>query len=158
MNYCQHCGAMNRSGAKFCARCGQGITAVPTPSFTPSSSPRTNHRNRNTLLFGGGLIFLVLLIIVGWGIWDREPAAPDATAEDAGSVLVVPPTFTPTPPRNAPQTPANAPVGDAEAKPTSTPGPTPTRGPLKIPGTDIEVPRITDGEEIQIGREIAAEV
>lgn len=156
MNYCPHCGATNRSGAKFCARCGRSITAVSIPPLTPP--PLASHRNRNTLLFGGGLIFFVLLIIAGWGIWGREPAAPGVTVEAAGSVVVVPPTFTPTPPRNASPTPANAPVGDAEANPTPTPGPTPTRGPLKIPGTDIEVPRITDGEEIQIGREIAAEV
>lgn len=157
MNQCPHCGANNRPGAKFCVRCGQGITAVPTPPFKPPSPP-ASHRNRNTLFFGGGFIFLILLIIAGWGIWGREPAASDVTAEDAGSVTVVLPTFTPTPSHNDTATPANTPADDTDVKPTFTPGPTPTRGPLKIPGTDIEVPRITDEEEIEIGREVAAEV
>ncbi len=158
MNQCRHCGATNRPGAKFCARCGQGITAVPTPSFTPPSPLRANQRNRNTLFLGGGFILLVLLIITSWRIWGRESTTLDIIIEDTGSVVVVPPTFTPTPSRNDTPTPANAPADDKEVKPTSTPGPTPTRGPLKIPGTDIEVPRITDEEEIEIGREIAAEV
>jgi predicted Zn-dependent protease len=94
---------------------------------------------------------LLLLTVANWIM--REPEPQEIIITDSGSVIVSLPTDTPLP--TSTQISENAP------RIKTTPAPmeaTPTRSPLKIPGTDIEVPRITDEEEIEIGREIAAEV
>jgi serine/threonine protein phosphatase PrpC len=39
---CPECGAENAEGAKFCDRCGQGLSAMPVSSFRPSLPPLSN--------------------------------------------------------------------------------------------------------------------
>lgn len=146
MSQCHRCGAVNRPGVKFCTQCGQALTvAVPMPLPV--------NRRTALIVFTVGSIFLLLLLIwTSWALFFRESGGQSS---DAGSVTILLPTATLQ--HNNGQTPA-AEVMSSPAAPAQPLEPTPTLSPLKIPGTDIEVPRITDEEEVSIGREIAAEV
>lgn len=154
MSQCHRCGAVNRPEAKFCVRCGQGLTAVTPPA------------NRHTkTIFGGCLVILLLLSLICGSYILYIPETPETTiteiADSDSSVVISLPTDTPIPATSPPEnTPAPL-TTTPPLEPTTTappPKPTTTRSPLKIPGTDIEVPRITDEEEVDIGREVAAEV
>lgn len=151
MSQCHRCGTINRPKAKFCIRCGQGLTATSPPAASGTAVNPAIVRQSKTI-FGGLLVILLLLVLICGGIVTYTAETPEATAPeitDSDSVIISLTTVIPVPATSLPE---NAPATPPTIIPTS------TRFPLKIPGTDIEVPRITDEEEIDIGREIAAGV
>jgi predicted Zn-dependent protease len=107
------------------------------------------------LLLGGGLLLIVLFVVSGWALFLREEGdtavVQDPDSAETGSVTISLPTVAPQPEENRDDSPP--------VESTATPRlPEPTRTPLIIPGLDIEVPHISDKEEVDIGREVAAEV
>ena len=164
MNQCQHCGTVNRTGARFCARCGQGLSAGAAPAAPPA-----RRSGMPLLVMGGTAVLFLLLVVFVWALFLGQPTGQTdgvATTENGGSVTILLPTPTPQiiPTADlsaAEDTPTEPTANPLPLEPTATPlppEPTPTLAPLTIPGTDIEVPRITDEEEIDIGREIATNV
>lgn len=150
MSQCNQCGAINRPGARFCAVCGQGLTAVsPLPAPIPPASfpPPTPAKRRPypQIAIMIGILLVGALFGVGWLLSrDTSTGGGANSANDrneSGGVTV----------RLATPTPRSQERATAVA-------PTPTFTPLKIPGTNIEIPHISDEEEIEIGREVAAEV
>lgn len=137
---CHLCGEPNRPGANFCRRCGQPL--VPARRSFWSRHP--------WLAIGGGALVVLLLLVGVWLVLLRDSGLAVATPERA--------TVT----RASSTTTTVAIIEATEEGPvlvlTPSLGPAPTQGPLKIPGTDIQVPRLSEEEEIEIGQEIAREV
>jgi predicted Zn-dependent protease len=153
---CRYCQTPNRAGAKFCRQCGQLLPATPLPTQrTMGGWPLW------LPIAGGGLLLFLLLIVVSWRLLSSDPTATPGATETAVSAATIDPavptaTLDPAVP-TATLDPAATIAPTVETVPP-TAGPTPTLGPLTVPGTDIEVPRLTDEEEIEIGREVAADV
>jgi beta-barrel assembly-enhancing protease len=147
MVLCPYCRNASRPGAKFCSRCGQSLIGMsPAADPRPQSSPPP----KMIILYGGALTLLLLFALVVWALAKGDSGIAVAEVEPTRTLrLSATPPMTVTP---LPGTTAVAPG------PTASPAATATLGPLKIPGTDIEIPCITDEEEIEIGKEIAVEV
>ncbi len=162
MILCPSCRTQNRPGAKFCRGCGQALPLSPAGAYRQPavSLPGQSAARPKYLwpLLGAGLLLALLLLVAGsallwYGFLTSIPPTntPSAvivtdgptstvTTETSNSGVTIPPTETP---------PAVA---------VDSPTPTPTSGPLIIPGTDIEIPHLSDEDEIEIGREVAAEI
>jgi len=105
----------------------------------------TGAPQKHWLLLGGGLLLLFCFgLLVWWGIASGLPARLFSVGSDAPVAVG-----------------GNPPLPGATATnvaPAVTPGPAPTLEPLRIPGLDIELPRLSDAEEIEIGQEVARAV
>lgn len=145
---CQVCGAQNRPGVRFCSRCGKPLAAARAapagrlprvPGFFRRIKGKLATLNRKRLVFAwlGILSLAATLFLVAGAL--RDPA----------SVAGVDATSTP--------------EQGLRATVQSLPSLAPTAGPLATlvevvaPGGKIDIPRVSDEEEIEIGRESAAE-
>jgi predicted Zn-dependent protease len=140
MLQCPYCRNTARSGTRFCSRCGRPLATAVAP-------PQTATAYQQIALYGG-LAALVLLLVVGAWVLFRNGGSNEKDATEVASSTETPSLST---------TSVATPLTETVSSPIP-PETTPTLGPLRIPGTDIEVPRISDEEEIEIGREIAEQV
>ena len=170
MQYCQFCGVQNRDGAKFCIGCGRPFptqSAPPPPAAQPVQPIASKKPKLHPAVIAGGVMGLLMVCAIGavalFLLWDGERA-------DAEVVVVETAVYTPTPTDESgisielPSMPteiAPAATDIAEVIETIlTPQPEGEPIIIDIPFTDIEVelPRMSDAEEIEIGEEIARDV
>lgn len=139
---CPSCGAATRPQSRFCQKCGRAL-AGQAGAVTPQPRPA----RRPWLLLGGSLLLLLFLAPAVWWLLvsDQFSQVASNTGVPAATVAA-----------NTPVPAAGATATGAAAGAPPTPSPTPE--PLIIPGTDIELPRLSDAEEIAIGQEVAREV
>lgn len=165
---CSHCHSSNRPQAKFCARCGQSLAQQGSyQSEQPRNQPNAHHQPppariqppppatyRRNLVLGGGLLIVGCLLLLGlvWAFF-LQPTTTDETPllveEESSSVRITLATMTPPSIAVAVE---NGETGETAVTPT------PTLGPLQIPGTNIEIPRIDDEEEVAIGATVAEQI
>ncbi len=139
-----------RREARFCAKCGNPLS--------PTAKPVKNQGYFAPLLTLGAVVALVVIIVLLGGQWrsSRSIRASPISSE-------TPTNLTPTLQPQA-ATPPLAPRLDQATSiprqyPELTPSglPEPPRGTLSIPGLNVEIPRLSDQEEIEIGRQAARE-
>lgn len=146
MIYCQNCGAEAQTGNSTCPICGEPTNVQSTtahPSTEPTAEPTTKPPAGKRLVFGviaAGVAGFgcILLLAIGWLTVGRDLIAQ----------VTPPPTPTATP------VPAIIDVPDNELLPDELP----TLEALIIPGTNVEIPNLTEEAEIMIGREVADEL
>lgn len=63
-NECQHCRHQNPGRARFCGRCGQGLTAQSSESLNPLPGPRPRARSKRCC-GPSGFLFLLCLGAIG---------------------------------------------------------------------------------------------
>lgn len=135
---CQRCGATNQEQARFCKQCGKALSRV-APSAPRSKTWWT--------LTGYGLAgFLVVSLIGGWAVMHQAKlnrASPSARLDPTTNASAAVPTT---------QVQRSAPPPAAPAMPSPTPEP------LVIPGLGIELPHLSEPEEIAIGQQVAQQV
>ncbi len=127
-NPCPSCGSDNRRQSRFCQQCGKPLSSQPGPLAPPAQA-------RWWRLRGGLLILLCVGLLAWWGmarLLSVGRAAPGAIG-------------------------VNTPVACATAT-RAVPAAAPTAAPLRIPGLNIEIPHLSDAEEIEIGQEVARAV
>lgn len=144
--YCEHCGNPNQQSARWCAQCGHPLNAAPSHAGTPPRPARGNFRfsqlfQRRALWLFIPLLFGVCVCALGATFVLSKTAFPARTAT---------PTATPRPPLEEIPT-ALAPLATEIA--TLIPDMILT----SLPSFDLEIPHLTDEEEIVIGREAAEE-
>jgi hypothetical protein len=138
---CPSCGTSNRAQARFCVGCGTTLA----PAVLPGKRRLTLSKKWVIALAGVGLV--VFLAAAGlWGVLgDRggqEPSPTPSLIEVATRPADIPIPPTAMPRHSTP--PATAPI----AIPTS----------IIIPGMELELPQLTEEEEIEIGRQAGKEL
>lgn len=146
---CPRCSAANRPGVRFCRQCGQ-VLAVPAASrFGPVQSAlragiqrarfwmAVPRQRRAAILVGGAAAGLLAVLLI-WRVL-------------AGATPLLRLAATPTPESGLRATVISLP----SLAPTA--GPIATLVEIAAPGGRIDIPRVTDAEEIEIGRQSAEE-
>ena len=148
---CRNCHQSNRAGANHCAFCG---TALPVG--TPGGIGRkalwgrfligigAGLRNRKLIgLFGAGAVVLLMVFLVMVVVNSRGNSPLAANPQ--------------TPNPTATQTPRDSLRATIEALPSLVPtgGPLATLAEVAAPGGKVEIPKLSDQEEIEIGRQAA---
>lgn len=159
---CPYCGTNNQQGANTCYSCGRPLYAQP-PAFTPGPQhPQTSSQNRNILLIIAGVVvgFLILIAAGYFLIKELNPfddldeiediISPLETAIGTIDINSLPGTLETALPDIIP---TDIPLEIPEDIPLEIP----TDFPVSIPGLGIEMPRLSDEDEIEIGKEAAAE-
>lgn len=151
--FCNQCGSPNQAAAKHCVRCGSRLGGR-WEKLANRFPVLFHHPVLKRPLFWGGLAAALLVMVAclvlipplfsGIGVSDETPA-PIAESGNNGDQTQI---------DDAAETIPPSVSVDTES------GPQVTRTPIYIPGLDIEIelPQLTTEEEIEIGREAAAEV
>lgn len=143
---CSICHKINRTGARFCQQCGRPFLPESVSISDFPVAPKT--KPMVWVISGVGLLMLLFSCLALFFFFASSSGGlvtPTAIAITTGESAVT------AVPNNSSHT--TVPPGA-----TSLPEPTSTPDFLRIPGTDIEIPRLTDEEETEIGYEIALEV
>ena len=143
---CPNCGGANRPQSRFCKQCGQPL---PSPQ-----APVAGRSQRQRWQLGGGLLLLFCIgLLTWWGVATGLPArlfsVGSATAVAVGVDTTAVAATLPPPPAGATAT---------SGVPAATPEPSLTSEPLMIPGLGIELPHLSDADEIAIGEEVAQQI
>ena len=167
MQFCQSCGVQNRDGAKFCIGCGQPLPAQVAQAVPSAQYVVQKNSKIHPAVIIGGVFALLMILAIGAAVMllSGGDEIADAGTEDESTAV-----YTPTPTTESgisielPSIPTEiAPAATDIAETIETIlTPQPEGGPIiiDIPFTDIEVelPRMSDAEEIEIGEEIARDV
>lgn len=168
---CPSCGRQNRAASRHCVACGQNLAATPSPAYPPPVYPppaavafdpsvvstgpvqtpaRPSWKRPGLWLAVAGLV-LVGLICAGslYVVYSFLFPAKEVV-EKVEEVLETATTLGNTIPISSLETTLSIPT-------LAIPLPDATLGPIKLPGLDLEIPRLSDEDEIKIGREAAEE-
>lgn len=162
MLQCPYCGANNQTGANTCYSCGRSLYAQ-APAYTPGPVyPSSSSQNRNIIwiivgVIAGFLIFIAAgyLLIKELNPFDdldeiEDIISPIETAIGTIDITSLPGTLETALPDIIP---TEIPLEIPEDIPLEIP----TDFPVSIPGLGMELPHLSDEDEIEIGREAAAE-
>ena len=158
---CPHCGYPNKSDAVSCQNCGRDVRAAP-PGI-PFEAAKSGKRSARRVYWIVGGILLGLIVICASVILliprliDRinpfddiqDLLSPVETAIGPIDLTSIPQQIETAIPLDLTGLPLDI--------PSEFPIEIPTLSPVTVPGMDIELPRLTDEEEIEIGRQAAAE-
>lgn len=150
---CPHCGQHNRSGAKRCMNCGQDLFSAPR-----AAQPTPILKQPILWIILAAIAGLIIISAAAYFIWDKINPFDDVE-EIISPIQTVIGTLDMTSLPGAIETalpdvlPSDLPIGI----PTDFPLEIPTLAPVSVPGLGIELPHLTDEQEIEIGREAAAE-
>ena len=154
---CPHCGQSNYTGARRCQHCGNDL-------FAPPAQPEPTETSKRPILWialgaiAGVVVVMVLGFLAARAIWDainplddlEDIISPITTAIDTLDITSLPGTLETALPDIIP---TDLPLEIPDELPMEIS----TLVPVTLPGLGIEVPHLTDEEEIEIGREAAAE-
>jgi len=154
---CPHCGQHNRAGARHCQHCGGDLFAPPAPPEPTATAKRPIL----WIILGaiaGVIVVVVLGVLAVRAIWDainplddlEDIISPITTAIGTIDITSLPGTL-------GTALPDIIPTDLQMEIPDEFPDELPTLIPVTIPGMGIEIPHLSDEEEIEIGREAAAE-
>ena len=151
--FCDSCGNPNQRTAKYCSRCGSLV--VSSKARSQLSFPNlSKHPIWKRWQLWGGLVAVLLLIIACFSALSLAPQwiVKYATTETPITQLAEE--------ESSPQITETLPeveVTPSITLPSSTSGSQPTLTPVIIPGLGIEIPHLTDEEEIEIGEQASEE-
>ena len=153
---CPYCGQSNRAGAKHCQNCGRDLAGTPE-IFQPAPPPSKN-RTVLWIILGVTVGCISLLAVTYFVIKALNPfnkiedqiISPIETAIGTVDITSLPSTLGTALPEIIP---TDMPI----EIPQDIPLEIPTLAPMTIPGLGLELPHLTDEEEIEIGREAAQE-
>lgn len=145
--FCDSCGSPNQRTAKFCVRCGSPLVS---PQATPSPKLQIWKRWR---LWAGSAAVLALIVACVFALslapqWFDDYAGTKTSVSQASEG------------ESSPRVTETHPAVEAMPSTSSsgvTPDVQPTLTPVIIPGLGIEIPHLSDEEEIEIGRQASAE-
>lgn len=147
--FCKHCDKPNPPNARWCAQCGQPLNAVPQATQTPVRFNLKIFFQRRALWLLIPALLGICVCVLGATFILSQTAFPART-----------PTPTPRPPATPTPT-AEAPLEEIVTALAPLPTEIATLLPdiiqTAIPELDLEIPRLTDEEEIAIGKEAADE-
>jgi hypothetical protein len=153
--FCDTCGHPTQSTARFCAHCGSPHSASQARMSLSTPSPPRFPIQKRWILWGGLAAALLLVITCFVAAPFVRPQLDSIAATDTIEVRT-PGEEDGTVPLSTGEI-LDGEVDVATSVPESTLGPQPTLTPVIIPGLGIEIPHLTDEEEIEIGRQASAE-
>lgn len=170
MQYCQFCGVQNRDGAKFCIGCGRPFatqSAPPPPVAQPIQSIAREKRKLHPAIIVGGVMTLLVICAIGAAgmflLWDGESTDTEVVVVET-AVSTLEPTAESGISVELPSMPTEiAPAATDIAETIETiltpqPEGEPIIITIPIVNIEVELPRMSDAEEIKIGEEIARDV
>lgn len=158
---CPHCGHPNKAEQGSCQNCGRDMRTAP-PNL-PAEAAKSGKRTSRRVYWIVGAILLGLIIICASVILLIPRLIDRINPFDDIQDLISPieTAIGPIDLDSIPQQIETAIPLDLTGLPLDIPSEfpieIPTLSPVTVPGLDIELPRLTDEEEIEIGREAAAE-
>jgi Zn-dependent protease with chaperone function len=181
---CPNCYSPITPGAKFCRACGKPIIATPplrqpqaqnqapiphsppplVEENLPVQAPKSMLKRPITwiiiVILAVGCILCLAAVGGGWAYYQGWFNLARSGGTSTPVSLAVPNTPEPNPPSITPMpspTATETLLPPLEGTLTPTSNAIPTLTPIIIPGLNIEIPHVTDEEEIQIGQETARE-